>query len=194
MTILDLGCGKNKAAGAIGADRFPLPGVDVIADLTHFPYPFANNSIDQIHLSHVLEHMDSPVEVLTEVWRISKNGAKVHIRVPHYTGPYAWKDPTHKRCFTSESFDYFGLNAYSYYSPARFGIETLRLNYTMTPPGRPLYRVWSAVVQWLLTRHPTFFERYLGYLVGGIDEIQVTLEAVKNSSTESDLSCKARLS
>jgi SAM-dependent methyltransferase len=180
MTVLDLGCGKRKAAGSIGADRFPLPGVNVIADLTHLPYPFATNSIDQIHLNHVLEHMDNPVDVLTEIWRISKNGAKVQVHVPHYTGPYAWKDPTHKRSFTSESFDYFGLNSYSYYSPARFAIEGLRLKYMMVPPRRALCRLWAVAVQWLLARHPTFFERYLSYLVGGIDEIQVTLAAVKN--------------
>ena len=32
----------------------------------------------------------------------------------------------------------------------------------------------------MLDRHPTFCERFLAYLVGGIDELQVTLVAVKN--------------
>ena len=182
MTVLDLGCGAKKTAGSIGADRCPLPGVNVLADLTHFPYPFATGSIDRIHMNHVLEHMDNPVDVLTELWRISKDGAEVHIRVPHYTGPYAWKDPTHRRSFTSESFDYFGGNSYSYYTPARFAVRTLRLQYMMTPPGRRLYRWLAALAQSLLTRHPTFFERYLAYLAGGIDEIQVTLAAVKDQT------------
>ncbi|HLK48882.1 MAG TPA: methyltransferase domain-containing protein [Bryobacteraceae bacterium] len=179
MRILDLGCGTHKAAGSIGADRCPLPGVDVITDLTRFPYPFAADSIDRIHLNHVLEHVDNPVDVLTELWRISKSGAEVHIRVPHYSGTYAWKDPTHKRCFTSESFDYFGRNEYSYYTPARFDVKGLHLQYMMTPPSRRICRWLAGPVQWLLTRHPTFFERYLAHLAGGIDEIQVTLAAIK---------------
>jgi hypothetical protein len=36
-------------------------------------------------------------------------------------------------------------------------------------------------VQWVLDRHQTFGERFLCYLVGGIDELQVTLAAVKPS-------------
>jgi len=103
MIILDLGCGKAKAAGSIGADLYPLSGVDLIFDLAHPPYPFAADSVDVVHLRHVLEHMEDPVEVLSEVWRITKPGATVNIRVPHYTGPFAWRDPTHKRCFSSKS-------------------------------------------------------------------------------------------
>ena len=182
IVSLDLGCGKGKIPGSIGTDICQLSGVDIIHDLTQFPYPFATASADQIHMNHVLEHMDNPVQVLTEVWRISKNGAKVYIRVPHYTGPYAWRDPTHKRCFSSHSFDYFGTNSYSYYSPARFSITSVRLKYFMMPPYRRIYRLWGVLVQWALNRHPTFAERFLAYLVGGIDEIQVILEAVKDDA------------
>ena len=46
--ILDLGCGRNKVPGAIGLDLFPVPGVDVVHDLEAFPYPFENNSFDEI--------------------------------------------------------------------------------------------------------------------------------------------------
>ena len=34
----------------------------------------------------------------------------------------------------------------------------------------------------MLDRHPTFSERFLVYLVGGIDEIRVTLETVKDGA------------
>ena len=184
MPNLDLGCGMNKTVGSFGVDCHSLTGVDVVCDLTHLPYPFLSGSADHIYMSHVLEHMENPVEVLAEVWRISRRGGRVHIRVPHYTGPYAWKDPTHRRCFSSESFDYFGLNSYSYYSSARYGIESLRLKYFMVPPRRLLFRLWGVLVQFILDRHPTFAERFLAYLVGGIDEIQVTLTAIKTETEE----------
>jgi predicted SAM-dependent methyltransferase len=108
MTILDLGCGAKKHPGSIGADVCPLPSVNVVCDLARYPYPFATDTADEIHLNHVIEHLEDPPKALYEAWRITKNGGIVHVRVPHYTGRYAWKDPTHKRCFTSESFDYLG--------------------------------------------------------------------------------------
>jgi len=182
MTTLDFGCGRKKAPGAIGTDLRPLPGVDLVCDLAHFPYPFATDSADCILLNHVLEHLDDPVAVLTELWRIIRSGGKLHIRVPHFTGRYSWSDPTHRRAFSSGSFAYFGGNHYDYYTQARFRVGALRLVYFLEPPPRRIYRAWGVLVQSLLNRHPTFFERYLAYLVGGIDEIQVTLEAVKNGT------------
>jgi SAM-dependent methyltransferase len=179
MTVIDLGCGLRKVEGAVGVDVRALPGVDVVADLSRIPYPFANASTDVIHLNHVLEHSSHPVAVLSEIWRIGRNGSTVSIRVPHYTGRFAWVDPTHQRCFTSESFNYFGSNSYSYYTEARFNVRRLRLKYFMERPRRWIYRLWGALVQTVLDRHPTFSERFLAYLVGGIDEIQVTLEVVK---------------
>jgi SAM-dependent methyltransferase len=176
---LDIGCGLRKHPGAIGVDVRALPAVDVICDLNRFPYPFASDAADEVFLHHILEHLDDPVRALAEIWRIARNGAAVRIRVPHYTGRYAWKDPTHKHCFTSESFAYFGENAYSYYTPARFAVCAVRLRYLAEKPWRPIYGVWGKFAQWLLDRHPTFGERFLAYLLGGIDEIEVTLVARK---------------
>lgn len=180
MIVLDLGCGTRKRHGSIGADLLPLPGVDVVCDLTQFPYPFAESTADEIHLNHVIEHLDNPVKALEEVWRIARPGAAVYIRVPHFTGRYAWKDPTHKRCFTSESFDYFGETPYSYYTPARFAVRSVRLIYFLELPCRRILAWWGDLVQRLLDRHPTFAERFVAYLVGGIDEIQATLVTTKN--------------
>lgn len=179
MVTLDLGCGTRKVTGSIGVDCHPLSGVDIICDLDHFPYPFASDSVDRVYLNHVLEHLDDPVRALAEVWRISRRNALVDIRVPHYTGVYAWKDPTHKRCFSTRSFSYFGSNAYSYYSSARFGIESVCLKYFMEPPSRWIYRCWGSLVQWVLDSHLTFAERFLAYQVGGVDEIQVILKTNK---------------
>ncbi len=180
VVVLDLGCGARKAPGTIGVDIHPLPGVDVVCDLSSFPWPFAPSSADGVRLNHVLEHLDDPLHALEEVWRISRPGAWIDIRVPHYTGRYAWKDPTHKRCFSSQSFAYFGENPYSYYTIARFRTKSVRLRYFMEPPRRTILRVWGRLVQWLLDRHPTFSERFLAYAVGGIDEIQVALETIKD--------------
>lgn len=168
--ILDLGCGLNKTEGAIGVDQFALPGVDVVHDLNSPPYPFADNSADQIHMNHVLEHVPDMMMVMEEIWRVLKPEGLLHIRVPHCTGMLAWNDPTHRRSFTTESFDYFGENGYSYYTAAKFKIVSRRL----------VHRVrGGSWLQGFFDRHPTFAERRLAYLFGGIDELQVTLAAQK---------------
>ena len=54
INILDLGCGTAKAKNAIGVDKFLLPGVDVVAELDKYPYPFTDNIFDEVITS--LEH------------------------------------------------------------------------------------------------------------------------------------------
>jgi SAM-dependent methyltransferase len=178
-TVLDIGCGPNKVPGAVGVDCLALPGVDVVHDLNSYPYPFAADSVDEIHAYHVLEHVPDVMATLEELWRISKPAATVHIRVPHFTGILAWKDPTHKRSFTSESFGYFGQNGYSYYTRARFDVMSVSLRYSIQPKSGWTGRVFAKIMQRLLDWHPTFGERHLAYLVGGVDEIRATLKAIK---------------
>jgi SAM-dependent methyltransferase len=179
---LDVGCGANKVPGAWGVDGVALAGVDLVHDLEETPYPLPENWADQIYLHHVLEHFTNPLPILEEVWRIARPGARVLIRTPHYSGTYAWKDPTHRRAFSAGSFHYFGENSYSYYTRARYRVVQVRLKYFMEEQFWPApHRLWGRAVQWFLDRHPTVGERFLCYWVGGIEELQVTLEAVKAS-------------
>lgn len=53
---LNLGCGRNIREGWVNADRSLLPGVDVVVDLEK-ELPFADDSADEILLSHVIEHI-----------------------------------------------------------------------------------------------------------------------------------------
>ncbi len=178
--IFDLGCGEHKTAGAFGIDSVLMPGINLVHNLQIRPYPLPDQCADEIILSHVLEHFAEPLPVLEEVWRIARPGAHVRIRTPHYSGRFAWKDPTHRRAFSSESFHYFGENNYSYYTTARFRVRSVRLKYFMEGEQWPWpNRVFGRLVQRLLDKHPTISERFLCYVVGGIDELQVSLEAIK---------------
>jgi SAM-dependent methyltransferase len=178
--VLDLGCGARKTAGAFGIDGVRLPGVDLVHDLESRPYPLPDDCADEVVLHHVLEHFADPLRLMEEVWRVTRAGGRVHIRTPHYSGPYAWIDPTHRRTFSLRSFDYFGENDYSYYTHARFQVARARLKYFMEEERWPRpHRLWGRIVQRLLDSHPTFGERFLCYLIGGIEELQVTLVAIK---------------
>lgn len=56
---IDLGCGENKQRGMIGVDFRKMKGVDVVQDLTTFPWNnIPDNIADVIMSSHLLEHIN----------------------------------------------------------------------------------------------------------------------------------------
>ncbi len=195
-TVLDIGCGNNKVPGAIGVDCVELPGVDVVTDANE-PLPFDDASVDEVHCYHVLEHLDNAVDLIEEIWRVCRQGGRVHIRVPHYSSCYAWADPTHKRPFALDYFSYFrpGHNC-SYYSKALFRVVAKRLKWKLTYPNPPYYtenvrkstaRLWQRpiihTVQFLADLAPRFCERFWAPFVGGMAEIVWDLEALKGDET-----------
>ena len=96
MKILDLGCGpKSKKAGSIGLDKRPAPHVDVVHDLNAYPYPFPDNEFAWIEMSHIIEHIDRPLNLMNEVYRIAKHGATVRIITPHYSSQLSYGDLEH---------------------------------------------------------------------------------------------------
>lgn len=104
-------------------------GVDVLVDLSKFPWPFRDNAFDEILAIHVLEHLPDTLRVMEEVHRVTRPGATITIEVPHYKHSNAYKDPTHVRLFTEETFDYFGKDERSYYTHARFRIAKVEKFY-----------------------------------------------------------------
>ncbi|MCK4233399.1 methyltransferase domain-containing protein [candidate division WOR-3 bacterium] len=105
--IINLGCGNRKSPKMIGVDINPLTDVDIIADLSHFPYPFKDDIFDKVICNSILEHIDDLVNAIREIHRISKNGAQITITGPHFSSSDFYADPTHKRAFSSRTFNYF---------------------------------------------------------------------------------------
>lgn len=104
MKKLNLGCGSKIKKGFINLDKYNTFNPDIVHDLEKFPYPFEDNSVDQILLSHVLEHLgaDSIIfnEIMQELYRICKDGAEIDIIVPHPRNDDFLSDPTHVRPIT----------------------------------------------------------------------------------------------
>ncbi|MFA5155630.1 MAG: methyltransferase domain-containing protein [Patescibacteria group bacterium] len=120
---LNLGCGRKKLDGFTGVDRIKTPAVDVIHDLNVFPYPFPDNSAEEIVMDNVLEHLDDVVKVMTEIYRLAAPDALVRIYVPYFKSNSAFTDPTHRHFFSETSFKYFSPdNPLNFYSPARFAV------------------------------------------------------------------------
>jgi ubiquinone/menaquinone biosynthesis C-methylase UbiE len=130
MTVIELGCGLRKAEGAIGLDINPRSDADVLCDLESGNLPLRDSSVDKVLACDVLEHVDNFVAVVEEIWRILKPGGILEVSAPFMSSVNYFSDPTHRRAFTSMSFDYFisGTNASRYrYSDVEF--ELLSVEY-----------------------------------------------------------------
>jgi SAM-dependent methyltransferase/chromosome segregation ATPase len=94
MLKIDLGCGKAKQDGFIGVDRYPLPKVDIIADL-NAPLPIKSDSVDLLYASHSLEHLSDLMAAMREIYRICKHGAQVCIVAPYNEQKLNLANPYH---------------------------------------------------------------------------------------------------
>lgn len=100
---LNLGCGTQKKEGFVNVDIFGNP--DVRHDLDVFPYPFKDNSVDFIFISHCLEHLKEPEKFFNEIQRIMKPGARCEIIVPHYKYPGAFSNFGHRGFYEPNAID-----------------------------------------------------------------------------------------
>jgi SAM-dependent methyltransferase len=193
--ILNFGCGDTKMSGAINIDHVKLPNVDMVLDFEKFPYPFEDNSVDEIHMYFVLEHIFDHLNVMKELYRILKKNGMLYIRVPHGTGPQGqWGAFTHFRGYGWHSFDIFEADSKrAYYTDIRFKYIKRRVKYFLTYPYdwykfntwyphwekywfSPLVKFYVNIIQYFIDLSPDFFERFWCYWVGGASEVYVELQ------------------
>lgn len=164
LRTLDVGCGVNKYPGAVGIDRNPASGADVLCDLDRFPYPFRDNSFDRLRAVHVIEHVSDVLRTVEEFHRLVRPGGRVYLVTPHYTDFSSFCDPTHRWHLNSFSFRYFGEDhaGFGYYSPAKFREISIRVK---------LLAFWRWLGFELLVnrslRFRRFWEHYLCFVVRG---------------------------
>jgi predicted SAM-dependent methyltransferase len=115
---LNLGCGNRKNPEWVNVDKVPDCQPDVLADLEKFPWPWETSSVDEVLMSHVLEHLGATTDlyfgIMKELYRVCRNGAKITIIVPHPRHNNFLSDPTHVRPITEH-----GLNMFSQESNRR---------------------------------------------------------------------------
>ena len=126
---LHLGCGNEILPGWVNHDLVQLPGVDVAHDLDLYPWPFEDDRFAEVRLHHVLEHLAEPVRAIEELYRITRGGGTVLVRVPYWNSTDWASDPTHRTPFSEYSFDFFDPatrhgREHPYYSSARFSIRS----------------------------------------------------------------------
>ncbi len=127
---LNLGCGNNKKEGYVNIDFAEACNPDLVWDLEKTPWPFEDNSVDEILAYHVLEHIGQDTKVylaiIKELYRICKNGAIIKIQVPHPRSDNFLTDPTHVRPITPEGLGMFDQE---------FNRHCIANNWATTPLG-----------------------------------------------------------
>lgn len=143
---LNLGCGHDKRDGWVNVDSFPGVEPDEVVDLERIPWPWPADSADEVLLKHVLEHLGATpaayLEIIRELWRICRDGARVTVVVPHPRHDSFLSDPTHVRAITPQGLELFSQRKNREWIEKGFGNSPLGLklgvdfeieNVAMTP-------------------------------------------------------------
>ena len=183
---LNLGCGYDYRHGWVNLDSSKSKSLkpDVLHDLNKVPYPFKDNTFDYILAHHILEHIDSPLSCLEELWRISKPGAVIDIRVPHFTSWTAWGDITHKRPFSYNTFSMLcgsgrkGAKIDSLYVKPLFSYKQRRFIWGTTQ--NVFLKPIASFMNWLVNINPEFLECRIPFLMP-VESIHVEMIVNKES-------------
>lgn len=92
---VELGGGKKPRPGFVNVDL--IEGADVCLDLQKVcdrqaSLPWPDGTVDEVYTSHCFEHLTSLHNLLWEIVRICRVGARVEIRVPHWNSDMAHCD------------------------------------------------------------------------------------------------------
>jgi len=108
---LNLGCGFSKLDGYHNVDKFSDCAPDAVVDLECFPWPWPDDSVDEVVMTHVLEHLGAETEIyfniFRELYRVCRHGATLRITVPHPRHDTFIADPTHVRPITIDGLSMF---------------------------------------------------------------------------------------
>ena len=108
---LNLGCGSRKMSGTLNVDKTIRVSPDILWNIEDFPWPFETSSVSEIWMAHVLEHVgqksDVFLRIMQELYRISRDGTRIHIVVPHHGHLNFITDPTHVRPITFDLLEMF---------------------------------------------------------------------------------------
>lgn len=124
-----IGCGSNRDRKITVGGRAEWSALttldmngdhnpDVIHDLDVLPYPFADNTFDEIHAYDVLEHQGQQGDwkfffaQWSEFWRILKPDGLFCGICPKALSPWAWGDPGHTRIIAPEHIGYLSQAEY----------------------------------------------------------------------------------
>jgi len=116
--VLDIGCGSGRFM-ITAPKNVNVEGIEIIDSeikkclekklkvkkMDIGKMHFQKDSFDGVVMSHVIEHLDNPPQILENIRKILKKDGKIMILTPNFSACYKhfYDDPTHKRPFTKQS-------------------------------------------------------------------------------------------
>jgi len=122
-----LGCGASKDkrlksdtpwVNLTTLDINPDHKPDVLWDLEKLPYPFMNDTFDEIHAYEVLEHIGQQGDYRTffaqfsDLWRIMKPDGMLYATCPSWNSLWSFGDPSHKRVINEGTLAFVSQKQY----------------------------------------------------------------------------------
>lgn len=178
---LNLGSGAYYKKGFVNVDFRTDAKPDVVHDLNKFPYPFKEGQFDLIEGDHVLEHLDHPFKVMSELHRMLAKGGKLILRVPHFSRGFTNVD--HKRGYDATFAYYFDRQKKPWYCGTPFTLERVKLTWYAQPelkkqvvsaPVNAIGFSFGTVIDFFANLSPLFCSRLWCYWVGGFEQIEFT--------------------
>ena len=182
-SLLKLNIGSGTAPPQDGwhnCDLTPGPYVNTVfsADSDIWPYP--DDSVSEIYLCHVLEHLRHPFFFFKEAFRVLIPNGTILIRVPYGGHHAAWWDLTHVQpyfaetfCFLQPGYERATGNPQHQTPPYAFGVQTIQMRLSMKLAAMMQHWWWRA----LFARYSWFFDRE-------IEELWVHLFALKTDEAQ----------
>jgi len=182
---LDLGCGTSKRGpDFVGVDVLDGPGVDVVGDALDVLRALEDERVVEVYSAHFFEHVDDLSALIDELERVLVVGGRLHVIVPHFSNPYYYSDPTHRRPFGLYTFSYFADDPVlrrrvpTYGRDPRLRLQAARLVFRSAIEFRARYRA-KAALGWLVNRSVWAQEFYEENLAGIVPCYELDFELVK---------------
>lgn len=149
LVQVDLGCSKNKTEGLIGIDLDPNSAADIIADLEKNAIPLRENSVDRVVSKHFFEHLEDPIRLLKDIYRVVKDGGEIFIEVPHYSS-YISHGIGHKHYFSHKELVQMVKN---------------EIDCDIVKPEITFYKTFRLFgIKFLANKFPVSYERFWAYI------------------------------
>ena len=186
--ILELGPGKNYYVGkeneeVTRVDFLKFPHIQVVHNLDKYPYPFKDDTFDEVRASHVIEHLKDLIKTMEEIHRIAKPNAKIIIKVPYFAWSLAQGHPTHMKMFSLGSFYYFDKECWEKYSERYsdkfFKQEKAILRFKKEGGCSSIMKLFGRFVDFFVNMKPAVVDRYFPHFLGGFEELYFELRVLK---------------
>lgn len=178
--ILNLGCGEDIKKDCINVDVIHYFGVDLLVDLSIFPWPWPDESIDGIHASHILEHFPDQKQFIFECLRILKKGGFLRLKLPHSSSVSSVGCLGHYRTYSYDTMNDYLARDFYLFKTKRFETVEQKLNWwydSVDVQGElpkwmvPMIKSVNYVLTRLAKISPRICENLWCYWVGGFREV-----------------------